>query len=565
VALSVGLVFAVVVGAAQPAAAHAVLLRTDPSPQTTVPKSPAAIRLYFSEPVEVAFGAVRLFDVDGHRVDAGSLRRASGDREVVLPVRGLKDGTYTVTWRVASADGHRVSGGFDFYVGAPSTISAVAVARDQGPGRFVGWGYGVVRFGWFCALLGIIGLVAVRRWVWTPSVGAAGLTDSGAARSFRVGFRRALPALWVALALSGALTLLFQASTLSGLSVWAAARPETLGEVLRTFFGRVWLAEMGLTVLALVPVFALARGRQVLGRSLPTWIAALGVLLFGLCLCAGLNGHARTDARPALAIASIAIHLLAVGVWVGGLAALVVFGGAAWRKVPGSQRVGLLRQLVPRFSRLAVGAVAVVIVSGTVNSISNLAAVSDLWRVTYGRVLLAKILILLVALVVAARHRWVVPRRLANPDTPSSTVRSFQRTAAIELGLLVGAIALAAALVAHVPGRSIALLANGPVNQERTVGAYTAQLVIDPTTVGANQLHVTFVNAQGLGAAEVTNTTVTVGQAGAPAEPTAMRLISPGHFVGDVTLPTAGEYRVTVTSGGASTTFSFHLKKESGR
>src|SRR5919199_1231202 len=110
---------------APPASAHAILLRTEPSPQTTVKTAPAAVRLYFSEPVEVAFGAVRVFNVDGHRVDPGTIRRADGNREVSVPVR-LQDGTYTVTWRVTSADGHPVHGGFGFYVRNPSTISAGA-------------------------------------------------------------------------------------------------------------------------------------------------------------------------------------------------------------------------------------------------------------------------------------------------------------------------------------------------------------------------------------------------------------------------------------------------------
>ncbi len=224
-AVSVALAFAVIVGTAPPASAHAVLLRTDPSPQTTVATPPSAIRLQFSEPVEVAFGAVRLFDVDGHRVDSGKIHRANGDREVVLPVSGLKDGTYTVTWRVASSDGHRVSGGFDFYVGAPSTISAVAVQRDQGSGRVVGWGFGVMRFAWFAGLFAIIGLVVGRRWVWTPAVRAVELTESPAADTYRNLFRRALPLAWLVLLVSGALTLVFQAATLSGLSLWSAARP----------------------------------------------------------------------------------------------------------------------------------------------------------------------------------------------------------------------------------------------------------------------------------------------------------------------------------------------------
>jgi len=163
------MVVATVAVTAGPAAGHAVLLRTDPAPQTTVPTPPGAVRLRFSEPVEIAFGAVRVFDVDGKRVDNGKITTAAGRREVVVPA-SLPGGTYTVTWRVISTDGHRITGGFQFYVGAPSTISAVAVEPDSGSGPVVSWGYGAARFAWYAALLAVVGLVVMRRFVWTPAV-----------------------------------------------------------------------------------------------------------------------------------------------------------------------------------------------------------------------------------------------------------------------------------------------------------------------------------------------------------------------------------------------------------
>jgi len=98
-AVSTALAFGLALAAAPAASAHAILLRTEPSPQTTVKQSPTAVKLHFSEAVEAAFGAVRLFDVDGHRVDSGKLSRADSDKEVDLPVPHLKDGSYTLTWR----------------------------------------------------------------------------------------------------------------------------------------------------------------------------------------------------------------------------------------------------------------------------------------------------------------------------------------------------------------------------------------------------------------------------------------------------------------------------------
>jgi hypothetical protein len=179
-------------------------------------------------------------------------------------------------------------------------------------------------------------------------------------------------------------------------------------------------------------------------------------------------------------------------------------------------------------------------------------------------VVTAKVFVLIVVLALASRHLRVTPRRLAG-DEPARAVRSFARTSALELLALVGAIALASALVALVPGRSIALAEKGPVSAEHRLGAYTVQLFIDPTAIGANQVHVTFVNDAGLAAAEVTTTTVTATPPGGTARPVAMRLIAPGHFAGDTTLPRPGSYRlvVTTTAGGAraATSFTFTLSR----
>jgi copper transport protein len=563
-ALAIFVVVAALAVTAPAASAHAVLLSTDPSPQTTVKSSPADVRLVFSEPVEVSFGAIRVFDVDATRVDAGQLRRAQGNREVRVPVRHLKDGTYTVTWRVVSADGHPVHGGFSFYVGAPSTISAKSVAEDTGAGRVVGWGFGVVRFAWFAALLGLVGAAVVRLWVWTPCVRELDLAGSDAAEGFRRRFARAFPAMWVVLLVAGAMSILFETASISGLSLWSSFRPSVLSSTIHTAFGRYWVAEMAITALLLVPVAGLVRRRPLWRVSPRVWLVLFGVGAAGLCAVAALDSHARTLGDASLGVPSVAVHLAAVGVWVGGLASLVVLAGMGWRQLPVDQRGPLLRRLVPRFSRVAIVAVAVVILTGTVNAILDLAKVSDLWSTTYGRVVLAKIVVLLLALGLAAGHRFVTPRRLDDPGAAPAGARSFARTSAIELGLLAAAVALASALVALVPGKTLALAAGGPVNVERPAGAYTVQLSIDQTAV-PNQVHVTFANSQGLAAAEVTNVTVSLTPSGRPSRPLESRLIAPGHFVAETPALAAGDYRIDVRAGGgveAATTFNVRLSKK---
>jgi hypothetical protein len=107
------------------------------------------------------------------------------------------------------------------------------------------------------------------------------------------------------------------------------------------------------------------------------------------------------------------------------------------------------------------------------------------------------------------------------------------------------------------------------VNQDQRVGAFTVQLFIDPSAPGANEIHLTFIDDKGLGAAEVAalTTTLTPDGPGAAPAPLPMRLISTGHFVGNLDLA-AGGYRLAVNtappSPTLSTTFSFRLRAGQG-
>jgi uncharacterized membrane protein len=310
-------------------------------------------------------------------------------------------------------------------------------------------------------------------------------------------------------------------------------------------------------------VFALVARRPLFGVRPQAWLAVLGVLAAGVAVASALNGHARTLTTPGVMVPALALHLLTVGVWVGGLGALVVLGRLAWHQVDTDDRPELLRQLVGRFTKLAVVAVIVIALTGVVNAIGDFGAFSDLWKVTHGRVVAAKVALLAVALLIAARHRWRTPRRLSQPATAGREVKAFERTSAAELVVVAAALALASALVALVPGRSLALAAKGPVNQERSTGGYTVQLFIDPTQIGANEVHVTFVNAKGLAASEVSTSEVKLGLAGTGLQPVEMRLISPGHFVGDTTMPNPGNYQLSVTTSAApsvAATFDFRLR-----
>lgn len=119
-------------GGAGPASAHAALGSTDPADGTVLQRAPGHVTLTFSESVGLRDDSFRVLDPGGHRVRTGAAGHADGRSDtagVALP-DGLGEGTYTVAWRVVSADSHPVSGAFTFSVGKPSQTSAPV---DTGP------------------------------------------------------------------------------------------------------------------------------------------------------------------------------------------------------------------------------------------------------------------------------------------------------------------------------------------------------------------------------------------------------------------------------------------------
>lgn len=102
------------------AAAHTALASSDPAKDATVSASPAAIVLTFTEDINPAFANVAVNSADGRNWVTGN-PRVEGPRltAAVGPDR-FANGAYTVGYRVVSADGHPVTGSYDFTVaGAP--------------------------------------------------------------------------------------------------------------------------------------------------------------------------------------------------------------------------------------------------------------------------------------------------------------------------------------------------------------------------------------------------------------------------------------------------------------
>jgi methionine-rich copper-binding protein CopC len=110
---------ALLLALAVPAAAfaHAHLRTAVPAPGGTVGKAPTELVINYSEAVEPHFSTVAVTGPDGKRVDNGSVHTAPGNaHELVVPLKPLPPGRYTVVWHATSVDSHKTHGNYTFTV-----------------------------------------------------------------------------------------------------------------------------------------------------------------------------------------------------------------------------------------------------------------------------------------------------------------------------------------------------------------------------------------------------------------------------------------------------------------
>jgi copper resistance protein C len=144
---------------AQPASAHAARVSADPADNAVLTTGPDRVTATFNERLQTTFAAMTVVGPDGNEWSSGE---PSVQGAVVgIGVRPLGPaGTYTVNYRVTSADGHVVSGSWSFRLTVPGTGTPgpPAAGRDAGGGVPV-WPFAAAA----AALLAAGGWWAVRR------------------------------------------------------------------------------------------------------------------------------------------------------------------------------------------------------------------------------------------------------------------------------------------------------------------------------------------------------------------------------------------------------------------
>jgi copper transport protein len=519
---------AIALAVAPRASAHAVLVQTSPVDGAVVASTPAHVTLRFSEPVETAFGSVRVYDDEARRVDWGETGRPRADTVQAALPGSLARGTYTVAWRVISADTHPVHGAFTFSIGAAEPGAEGVAARVLAGERTPAWlnvAFWAVRL--FSLLLVLL-------------VSGGSLSLAVCLRDADAGLRRRLA---TALAAAGGLLVLIslagivlQGAEAGGYGVWRAAHGDVFSAVLDTRFGQAWLARAALAALVAACALAVAR------RPEPWPLAGLAALAAGLVPTVSVAGHAAVGGGWELA--SDLVHLGAAAAWAGGLAMV----GLALLLVSRGERWPLASRAVPRFSALALGSVAVLLAAGLANGYLEVRTWRGLWETAYGRLLLVKAGLLLVLVAFGAVHRRSSVPPLRRGIASVLERRRFVRAVSVELAVMAGVVGVTAALVAEPPAKA-QVARSGPFATTSRVGPFELNLVVDPARAGPNQIHLYLLDRSGRPAA-VAEARVSAAYPAASLGPLRLRArrAGPGHYLVPLArLTIAGEWQIGVT------------------
>ena len=422
-----------------PAQAHSETVRSDPPNGGMVEVGRTSLTLWFDEPIGAAASTIELRTLDGLPVES-SIDIDNGDLSVVVETAPLAHGSYVLDWHALSlVDGHASSGTIVFGAGLRPDVVA---AEGAGPPSAI---LLALRWAELTAVLVAIGALTIAgRVIATAGAGLGAAGDR---------IRRAGVVAVACAAYAGVVTPFLRTRT-SGADGTAWLN-QTWLTLTGTSWGWLWLArELAL----LVALLAMLRWRR---DGLPQAARLAFAALAGAVVVESLGGHAASlpvGSRVAALVG--AAHVLAAGVWVGGLIVLVLIVAPLARRdvVVARNRLALGRA----FSPLAAVSTLVLIATGVYQAGQHVPDLSSLSSTIYGAAVAAKVALLGLALLLAAVNTVLVdsalldrllparPRVLLASAAPADRSRVFAGTLVAE-GVVLTIAVVAAAVLTSVP------------------------------------------------------------------------------------------------------------------
>jgi len=258
-----------------------------------------------------------------------------------------------------------------------------------------------------------------------------------------------------------------------------------------------------------------------------------------------LTGHSRAFSPQAPVVATDIVHVLAGSVWLGGLVGLALTLPAL------SGRGEVAAQTLARFSTAAAGALVALVATGSLLAWRILASWDNLFGSTYGRLLLVKIGVVMVAVAIAAWIRFVLlPRARASVGFAHrrTTFNSIGRTIVAEAALLVGVLLSTGFLVNQSPREAAGAVPAGQTGaQAAQLGDLKVVATMTPRVQGQNTLLVQIQDTAGEPAESTRLPVISVRSAGVDLGAVPVTSSGVGAYRVEVVIPTSGRWEIQIS------------------
>ncbi len=330
------------------AAAHPFTEETIPNLRSNAPVGTTEVIVYFSEPVDINFSEIKVFDNSGNQIDNKDTDYYEDELSLIVTTSPLDDGVYTVSVKVLSkVDGHLVPSAFLFGIGdaiiqntnLPEVDSEIIFFPEAGA-RFPG-------------ILGqtiVLGAVIASLIIWGTQNKQLIKEELDKVEIFHHGKFMSITGIGLMLVfISDILMIIVQTLRLETSPL----------DVIETYFGIVWLARMIITIVLLGIWFSIDR-KKILSKKnqIPMLIASLVLIS-----TSSLIGHGAASEQMGALVLDY-IHNLVAAVWIGGIIYFVFTLLPTFSQLKDTNREKMSLAMIPRFSVAFIISVGIVIITG---------------------------------------------------------------------------------------------------------------------------------------------------------------------------------------------------------
>ncbi|MFB5637230.1 MAG: copper resistance CopC/CopD family protein, partial [Nitrosarchaeum sp.] len=319
------------------AAAHPFTSETNPSSSTNAPIGITKVIVHFSEPIDIEFSSLRVFDSNGDQIDNKDSKYFDGKNSLIVTTPPLEEGIYTVSSKVLSkVDGHLVPDSFIFAVG--DVKINIESGHNKNISELVFLPEAGAKFPGLVGQTIVLGAIIASILVWGTQNKQLIRKELDKLEYFHHG---------KFMTLTGIGLVLVFASDILVLAIQTIRLETSVIEVIKTDFGNIWVIRMAITIILLGLWFGMDRKKNLsIKNKIPMLIAAL--VLIGT---SSMIGHGAASGETPAVILDY-IHNFVAAVWIGGIIYFVLTLLPTLSQLEEAKKEKMTLVLIPRFSIL---------------------------------------------------------------------------------------------------------------------------------------------------------------------------------------------------------------------